>query len=106
MILHRLLQRRVQFEESIVDRSRIFAVERNHLSTSDEDALAANVHACSPVSLSCVLVSKSPTSCRSCSWLEGSPNVRLTMRPRATAGRRSEEHTSELQSPMRISYAV
>src|SRR5258708_14132894 len=46
-----------------------------------------------------VLVSKSLASCRSRSWLAGSPQARLTMRPRLTAGRRSEEHTSELQSP-------
>ena len=38
-------------------------------------------------SLSCVLVSKSPASWRSCNWLDGSPVVRLTMRPRFTAGR-------------------
>src|SRR5690242_19903543 len=38
-------------------------------------------------SLSWVLVSKSPASWRSCNWLEGSPEVRLTMRPRLTAGR-------------------
>ena len=38
-------------------------------------------------SLSCVLVSKSPASWRSCSWLDGSPETRLTMRPRFTAGR-------------------
>ena len=36
--------------------------------------------------LSCVCVSKSPASWRSCSWLAGSPNTRLTMRPRLTAG--------------------
>jgi ATP-dependent DNA ligase len=38
-------------------------------------------------SLSCVFVSKSLASCRSCSCSEGSPAVRLTMRPRFTAGR-------------------
>jgi len=38
-------------------------------------------------SLSCVLVSKSVASWRSCNWLEGSPKVQLTMRPRLTAGR-------------------
>jgi len=37
--------------------------------------------------LSCVRVSKSPASWRSCSWLWGSPQVRFTMRPRLTAGR-------------------
>src|SRR3546814_2067302 len=77
------------------------------------------------MSLSCVLVSNSLASCRSRNWLEGAPDVRFTFRPRATAGRakswsaqratflwsctdrnRSEEHTSELQSLMRISYAV
>src|ERR1700730_6487993 len=42
--------------------------------------------AASPI-LSCVLVSKSPASWRSCNWLAGSPQVRLTMRPRFTAGR-------------------
>src|SRR3546814_2418602 len=36
---------------------------------------------------------------------EGS-DQRLSYRGRAIAGRRSEEHTSELQSLMRISYAV
>ena len=38
-------------------------------------------------SLSCVFVSKSLASWRSCNWLEGSPEVRLTIRPRLTAGR-------------------
>ena len=38
-------------------------------------------------SLSCVRVSKSLASWRSCNWLEGSPETRLTMRPRLTAGR-------------------
>mmetsp|Transcript_1028 Transcript_1028/g.2630 ORF Transcript_1028/g.2630 Transcript_1028/m.2630 type:complete len:258 (-) Transcript_1028:1078-1851(-) len=38
-------------------------------------------------SLSWVRVSKSRASCRSCSWLAGSPKVRLTIRPRCTAGR-------------------
>src|SRR5215469_9165677 len=38
-------------------------------------------------SLSCVFVSKSPASWRSCNWVEGSPETRLTMRPRLTAGR-------------------
>ena len=38
-------------------------------------------------SLSCVLVSKSLASWRSCSWLAGLPSTRLTMRPRLTAGR-------------------
>lgn len=38
-------------------------------------------------SLSCVRVSKSPASWRSCSWLSGAPQVRFTMRPRCTAGR-------------------
>ena len=38
-------------------------------------------------SLSWVLVRKSPASCRSRSWLDGSPVVRLTLRPRCTAGR-------------------
>ena len=38
-------------------------------------------------SLSCVFVSKSLASWRSCNWLEGSPERRLTMRPRFTAGR-------------------
>src|SRR3954471_7893152 len=37
--------------------------------------------------LSCVFVSKSDASWRSCSWLAGSPEMRLTMRPRFTAGR-------------------
>ena len=37
--------------------------------------------------LSCVLVAKSPASWRSCSWLDGSPETRLTIRPRCTAGR-------------------
>src|SRR4029450_4387023 len=37
--------------------------------------------------LSCVFVSKSLASCRSCNWLAGSPEMRLTMRPRFTAGR-------------------
>jgi hypothetical protein len=37
--------------------------------------------------LSCVFVSKSLASWRSCSWLAGSPCTRLTMRPRRTAGR-------------------
>src|SRR5207342_782345 len=41
------------------------------------------------MSLSCVFVSKSLASWRSCNWLEGSPEVRLTMRPRLTAGRSS-----------------
>src|SRR3546814_2054422 len=56
-------------------------------STRVEYALAGDVHACSPMSLSCVLVSKSLASCRSRNWLEGVPLVRLTFRPRATAGR-------------------
>ncbi len=38
-------------------------------------------------SLSCVLVSKSLASWRSCNWLDGSPDIRLTIRPRFTAGR-------------------
>src|SRR5437764_8446875 len=38
-------------------------------------------------SLSCVFVSKSLASCRSSSCSDGSPAVRLTMRPRLTAGR-------------------
>ena len=38
-------------------------------------------------SLSWVLVRKSPASCRSRSWFDGSPVVRLTLRPRCTAGR-------------------
>src|SRR3546814_12797178 len=33
MILHRFLQRRLQVEEPIINRSRVLAVERNHLST-------------------------------------------------------------------------
>ncbi len=37
--------------------------------------------------LSCVFVSKSLASCRSCSCSDGSPITRLTMRPRLTAGR-------------------
>jgi hypothetical protein len=40
----------------------------------------------SPI-LSCVWVSKSRASWRSCNWLAGSPEMRLTMRPRLTAGR-------------------
>lgn len=44
-------------------------------------------HSLPSSSLSCVRVSKSPASWRSSNWLEGSPVVRLTMRPRATAGR-------------------
>src|SRR5262249_23884648 len=40
----------------------------------------------SPI-LSCVCVSKSLASWRSWSWLAGSPEMRLTMRPRFTAGR-------------------
>src|SRR6476660_6838706 len=40
----------------------------------------------SPI-LSCVFVSKSLASWRSCNWLAGSPEMRLTMRPRFTAGR-------------------
>ena len=39
------------------------------------------------LSLSSVLVSKSPASCRSRSWVDGSPCRRLTIRPRFTAGR-------------------
>ena len=42
---------------------------------------------CDTACLSWVLVSKSPASWRSCSWLDGWPQVRLTMRPRCTAGR-------------------
>ena len=45
------------------------------------------------VSLSWVLFWKSLASCRSCNWLEGSPNVRLTIRPRCTAGRSSNVST-------------
>ena len=37
--------------------------------------------------LSCVFVSKSLASCRSCNWPDGSPCSRLTIRPRLTAGR-------------------
>jgi len=44
-------------------------------------------HPSAGCTLSCVLVSKSLASCRSSSWLEGSPNARLTMRPRFTAPR-------------------
>src|SRR3546814_12412232 len=40
MILHRFLQRRLQVEEPIINRSRVLAVERNHLSTG----LAARDH--------------------------------------------------------------
>jgi hypothetical protein len=47
---------------------------------------ARYVLASSPI-LSCVWVSKSPASWRSCNWLAGSPEMRLTMRPRLTAGR-------------------
>lgn len=39
--------------------------------------------------LSCVFVSKSLASWRSNNWLEGSPQARLTLRPRCTAGRRA-----------------
>ena len=39
------------------------------------------------ISLSCVFVSKSLASWRSCSCWAGSPEVRLTIRPRFTAGR-------------------
>ena len=41
--------------------------------------------------LSCVFVSKSPASWRSCNWLEGSPCTRLTMRPRRAAGRAMDQ---------------
>src|SRR3569833_2190795 len=40
-----------------------------------------------PPILSCVFVSKSDASCRSCNWVAGSPEMRLTLRPRCTAGR-------------------
>src|SRR3546814_16690107 len=33
MILHRFLQRRLQTEQALVDRSRVLAIERDHLST-------------------------------------------------------------------------
>src|SRR5882724_1543279 len=49
-------------------------------------ALFYSALAGSPI-LSCVLVSKSLASWRSCNWLAGSPEIRLTMRPRFTAGR-------------------
>src|ERR1700752_5212508 len=39
----------------------------------------------SPI-LSCVLVWKSLASWRSCNWLPGSPEMRLTMRPRVPPG--------------------
>ncbi len=52
-----------------------------------EPCARRHVHAFASISLSCVLVSKSLASCRSCNWLAGSPEVRLTLRPRATAGR-------------------
>ena len=41
------------------------------------------------VILSCVFVSKSLASCRSRNWLDASPERRLTMRPRRTAGPRA-----------------
>src|SRR5271167_2639992 len=54
---------------------------------SDEDSLTVDVHACASMSLSWVLFSKSLASWRSWSCFDGSPLVRLTTRPRFTAGR-------------------
>ena len=56
-------------------------------SAGDQDTLAFDLQDCVPAILSCVLVSKSLASWRSRSCSDGSPLVRLTMRPRLTAGR-------------------
>ena len=53
----------------------------------DQDTITRDVHNCAPSSLSWVLVSKSLASWRSRSCSDGSPLMRLTMRPRFTAGR-------------------
>src|SRR3546814_1370066 len=89
MILHRFLQRRLQVEEPIINRSRVLAVERNHLSTG----LAARDH----------FERLDFDASR-----DGVGNSRgwLTREAEFGSGARSEEHTSELQSLMRISYAV
>ena len=47
----------------------------------------ADVRHLAAATLSCVLVSKSFSACRSRSWLAGSPKIRFTIRPRCTAGR-------------------
>jgi len=63
-----------------------------HLCLTPFPSLGALLRPCQPPqsfapSLSCVRSSKSLASCRSGSWPAGSPQVRLTMRPRFTAGR-------------------
>jgi hypothetical protein len=61
-----------------------------HARADPENTMALHmgryVLAGSPI-LSCVWVSKSLAAWRSCNWLAGSPEMRLTMRPRLTAGR-------------------
>src|SRR3546814_7274499 len=54
------------------------------------------------------LIPKCRSSISDASWYEGTPSFRRTTNPDIEEGifRRSEEHTSELQSLMRISYAV
>src|SRR3546814_1694560 len=49
------------------------------------------------------LVERTAYHCRICRWLSG---CRRLVPPTSSRPRRSEEHTSELQSLMRISYAV
>ena len=65
---------------------RLSVMDRPVHARADPESPWRQVLAGSPI-LSCVLVSKSPASCRSCNWLAGSPEMRLTMRPRLTAGR-------------------
>lgn len=55
--------------------------------TGDEDTLALDVHCFTSSILSWVLVSKSAASWRSRSCSDGAPAMRLTIRPRFTAGR-------------------
>ena len=66
-------------------RARRFGVGRGVRSGAPRHASRYSVGS----SLSCVRVSKSEASWRSWSCVSGSPNTRLTIRPRATAGRAS-----------------
>ena len=80
----------------VADRS--FALEIAHASrrrffgsfgkrVSGSPAAEKERHSTAGSNLSCVLNSKSLASCRSCSCVSGSPNVRFTIRPRLTGSR-------------------
>ena len=58
-----------------------------HFVIANATFVAAETPQLVAATLSCVFVSKSLASCRSCNWLDGSPCIRFTIRPRCTAGR-------------------